>query len=192
MRHTSGLANWSIHHPVGVVMIALAVMVLGSFALNRLAVDLLPHIIYPEIRVRIIDSGVPPPVMEDRVTRQLEEQLAITEDATHVQSTTTQGTTTVDLAFEYGKDIDEVNGVPAKHKAFNKQSVVIAEKNIPTYTKTEKSQVVYAAGYYGLKFPEAGWKNAYCVKLETLYNYVFIGPFKSKTQLEAEIHRANI
>ena len=106
MRHSSGLANWSIHHPVGVVMIALAVIVLGSFALNRLAVDLLPHIIYPEIRVRIIDSGVPPPVMEDRVTRQLEEQLAITEDATHVQSTTTQGTTTVDLAFEYGKDID--------------------------------------------------------------------------------------
>ena len=95
-------------------------------------------------------------------------------------------------SVEYGKDIDEVNGVPAKHKAFNKQSVVIAEKNIPTYTKTEKSQVVYAAGYYGLKFPEAGWKNAYCVKLETLYNYVFIGPFKSKTQLEAEIHRANI
>jgi hypothetical protein len=95
-------------------------------------------------------------------------------------------------SVEYGKDLDDVNGVPTKHKAFNKQSVVIAEKDIPTYTKTEKSQVVYAAGYYGLKFPEAGWKNAYCVKLETLYNYVFIGPFNSKTQLEAEIHRANI
>ncbi|WP_299197586.1 efflux RND transporter permease subunit [uncultured Amphritea sp.] len=106
MRHSRGLANWSIHHPVGVIMIALAVIVLGSFALNRLAVDLLPHIIYPEIRVRVVDSGVPPPVMEDRVTRKLEEQLAITEDAIHVQSTTTQGSTSVDLAFEYGKDID--------------------------------------------------------------------------------------
>ncbi len=82
--------------------------------------------------------------------------------------------------------------VSTKHKAFNKQSVVIAEKDIPTYTKTEKSQVVYAAGYYGLKFPGAGWKNAYCVKLETLYNYVFIGPFNSKTQLEAEINRASV
>lgn len=95
-------------------------------------------------------------------------------------------------SVEYGKDLDEVNGVPTKHNAFNKQSVVIAEKDIPTYTKTEKSQVVYAAGYYGLKFPEAGWKNAYCVKLETLYNYVFIGPFNSKTQLEAEINRASV
>ena len=95
-------------------------------------------------------------------------------------------------SVEYGKDLDEVNGVPTKHHAFNKQSILIAEKDIPTYTKTEKSQVVYAAGYYGLKFPEAGWKNAYCVKLETLYNYVFIGPFNSKTQLEAEINRASV
>ncbi|MDO6564819.1 efflux RND transporter permease subunit [Amphritea sp. 1_MG-2023] len=106
MRHSKGLANWSIRHPVGVIMLALAVIVVGAFALNRLSVDLLPHIIYPEIRVRVLDSGVPPSVMEDRVTRKLEEQLAITEDAIHVQSTTTQGTTTVDLAFEYGKDID--------------------------------------------------------------------------------------
>lgn len=103
---TGGLAAWSIRHPVGVSMIALAVIVLGVFALNRLAIDLLPHIIYPDVRVRIIDSGVPATVMEDRVTRQLEEQLAITEDAISVQSKTSQGLSTVDLSFEYGKDID--------------------------------------------------------------------------------------
>ena len=95
-------------------------------------------------------------------------------------------------SVEYGKDLDSVDGVPTKHKAFNKHSVTIAEKDIPAYTKTEKSPVIYAAGYYGLKFPEAGWKNAYCVTLETLYNYVFIGPFNSKTQLEAEINRASV
>ena len=101
-----GLAAWSVRHPVGVSMISLAVIVLGIFALGRLAIDLLPHIIYPDIRVRILDPGVPATVMEDRVTRQLEEQLAITEDAVSVQSTTSQGLTTVDLSFEYGKDID--------------------------------------------------------------------------------------
>ena len=45
-----------MRHPVGVVMIALAVVVLGLFALQRLNIDLLPHIIYPDIRVRIVDS----------------------------------------------------------------------------------------------------------------------------------------
>ncbi|MGB5223855.1 MAG: efflux RND transporter permease subunit [Arenicellales bacterium] len=103
---SGGLAAWSIRHPIGVSMIAMAVVVLGGFALGNLAIDLHPHIIYPEIRVRILDPGVPATVMEDRVTRQLEEQLAITEDAVSVQSNTTLGATSVDLSFGYGKDID--------------------------------------------------------------------------------------
>ena len=44
--------------------------------------------------------------MEDQFTRQLEEQLAITEDAVHVQSPAQEGRSSVDLAFRYGKDID--------------------------------------------------------------------------------------
>ena len=101
-----GIAGWSIRHPVGVVMIALAVLVLGTFALGKLSVDLLPHIIYPEVRVRILDNGVPGQIMEDQITRQLEEQLAITEDAIAVQSTSSEGRSSVDLTFPYGKDID--------------------------------------------------------------------------------------
>ncbi|MEW6646768.1 MAG: efflux RND transporter permease subunit [Pseudomonadota bacterium] len=101
-----GLAAWSIHHPIGVVMLALTVVVLGFFALGRLAVDLLPQIIYPEIQVRVLDPGVPANIMEDRITRQLEEQLAITEDAIGVQSRTNEGSSSVELMFDYGKDID--------------------------------------------------------------------------------------
>ncbi|MBU0501157.1 MAG: efflux RND transporter permease subunit [Gammaproteobacteria bacterium] len=101
-----GIAAWSVGHPVGVVMITLALSVLGLFALERLGVDLLPQIIYPEVRVRVNDPGVPASIMEDQVTRQLEEQLAITEDAVSIQSTTTEGSSSVDLSFQYGKDID--------------------------------------------------------------------------------------
>ena len=87
-------------------MISLAVIVLGVFAFSRLAIDLHPHLIYPEVRVRILSPGVPATVMEDQFTRQLEEQLAITEDAIGVQSRTGEGAVSVDLSFEYGKDID--------------------------------------------------------------------------------------
>jgi hydrophobe/amphiphile efflux-1 (HAE1) family protein len=104
--HSGGLAAWSIRHPVGVSMIAAAVIVLGLFALGRLSVDLLPHLIYPEVRVRVIDPGVPASVMEDRITRQLEEQLAITEGAISVQSRSNEGASSIDLTFEYGADID--------------------------------------------------------------------------------------
>ena len=104
--HSGGLAAWAIRHPIGVSMIAAAAVVLGAFALERLSVDLLPELIYPEIRVRILDPGVPASVMEDQVTRKLEEQLAITEDVTSIQSVTSEGVVSVDLSFSYGTDID--------------------------------------------------------------------------------------
>ena len=54
---SGGLASWSVRRPIAVVMLALTVVVLGLFSLDRLAIDLLPHIIYPEVRVRILDPG---------------------------------------------------------------------------------------------------------------------------------------
>ena len=103
---SGGLAAWSIRRPISVVMLSLTVVVLGFFALDRLSIDLLPHIIYPEVRVRIIDTGVPTKIMEDQITRQLEEQLAITEGAVAVQSRTSEGESRVDISFPYGTDID--------------------------------------------------------------------------------------
>lgn len=103
---SGGLAAWSIRRPVSVMMLALSVVVLGFFSLDRLGIDLLPHIIYPEVRVRINDPGVPARIMEDLITRQLEEQLAITEGAVAVQSRTEEGQSTVSISFPYGTDID--------------------------------------------------------------------------------------
>ena len=103
---SSNIAAWSIRHPIGVNMIALALLVLGLFMLQRLGVNLLPDIIYPDVRVRIVDTGVPASIMEDKVTRQLEEQLAITEGAISVQSRTTESRSSIDLSFPYGTDID--------------------------------------------------------------------------------------
>ncbi|HEB59861.1 MAG TPA: efflux RND transporter permease subunit [Gammaproteobacteria bacterium] len=102
----SGLAAWSIRRPIAVTMLALTVVVLGMVALERLGVDLLPRLIYPGIGIRVNDPGVPAKIMEERVTRQLEEQLAITEDAIAVESSTEEGVTRVNLTFPYGTDIN--------------------------------------------------------------------------------------
>jgi CzcA family heavy metal efflux pump len=101
-----GIAVWCIHHPVSTVMLTLTAIVLGLFSLGRLSIDLLPRLIYPQIGVRILDPAVPANIMEDQVTRQIEEQLAITEDSTGIESTTLEGTSELELYFDYGKDID--------------------------------------------------------------------------------------
>ncbi len=103
---SGGLAAWSIQRPIAVVMLALSVVVIGGFSLDRLGIDLLPHIIYPEVRVRVLEAGVPANIMEDHVTRQLEEQLSVTEGAISVQSSTSEGASRVDISFPYGTDID--------------------------------------------------------------------------------------
>jgi len=101
-----GLARWSINRPVAITVILMTIIILGLFSLDRLGVDLLPKLIYPEVRVRILNPGVPAAIMEDEVTRQLEEQLAITENAINVQSRSSEGRTNVDLSFPYGTDIN--------------------------------------------------------------------------------------
>lgn len=88
-------------------MLTLAALVLGGFALAALNLDLLPNLVYPEVRVRVTDPGVPAQVMEDDVTRILEEQLAGTEGVVAMQSRTTEGRSAVDLSFRYGTDIDQ-------------------------------------------------------------------------------------
>ena len=113
---SGGMAAWSIYHPIGVCMLALAVVVLGVGSLQQLGINLLPDIIYPEVRVRINDPGVPARIMEDRITRQLEEQLAITEGAIQVQSNTTEGRSSVDLSFPYGSDINIALRDASTHK----------------------------------------------------------------------------
>ncbi len=105
-QNTSNLAKWSVFHPVGVTLLALTVVVSGFFSLYRLNINLLPHLIYPEVRVRVLDPGTPATVMEEQVTRYLEEYLSATEDAISVQSQTSEGRSAVDLTFAYGKDID--------------------------------------------------------------------------------------
>ncbi|HED33109.1 MAG TPA: efflux RND transporter permease subunit [Gammaproteobacteria bacterium] len=107
LTRTGGLARWSINRPIAVIMLSLTVLVIGLFSFDRLSINLLPDIIYPDIRIRILEPGTPARIMEDSITRQLEEQLAITEDAIRVQSGTSEGRSAVDLSFPYGTDIDQ-------------------------------------------------------------------------------------
>lgn len=137
---TGGLAAWSIHHPVGVTMLTLTVVILGLFSFKQLGINLLPHIISPEVRVRIIDPGVPASIMEDRVTRQLEEQLAITEDAISVVSQTSEGRSSVDLSFPYGVDIN--NALRDASIRLDRAKRYLPENdNAPVIYKRDPSQI---------------------------------------------------
>lgn len=61
--------------------------------------------------------------------------------------------------------------------------------NLPCFTKTVKSKVYFAAGYYGINFDNGGWLDAFCPKLATLRKYPYIGPFKTEVDMNIAIQR---
>jgi hydrophobe/amphiphile efflux-1 (HAE1) family protein len=105
-RRYRGVSSASIRRPVGTMAIATLVIVLGFYMLERLPVDLLPQLNYPQIRVTVNYPGTAPEVMEEQVTRVLETNLASTENLVSIQSRASEGRTNVNLIFEYGTNID--------------------------------------------------------------------------------------
>lgn len=60
---------------------------------------------------------------------------------------------------------------------------------LPIFTKTEKSDILYCAGYYCINYP-MGWLKAFCPKLATAEKYGWVGPFKTKDELKVAIKQA--
>lgn len=101
------LSALSIRRHIGTLMLTLAVVVLGVFAISTLQVDLLPAITYPRIGVRLEAPGISPEVAVDEITKPLEEALSATEGVVQVYSQTREGQISLDLFFQPGGNIDQ-------------------------------------------------------------------------------------
>lgn len=90
------------------------------------------------------------------------------------------------LAIEQRQDEEEVSqisGFPVKH-----DHIVVQSEKPPLYTTG--GRMVFAAGYWGLKFPN-GWTIAYCPKEKTTTDYESVGPFRNKMELSNHISMLN-
>ena len=102
------LARASVRRPVFASMLTLIVVVLGSMALHRLQVDLLPSIELPTLTVRTQYDGADPVVMERLVTRIVEEIVATVPGVEEMTSRSYEGNSRIRVSFGWGSDIDTV------------------------------------------------------------------------------------
>ena len=100
------ISSLAIRRPIGTLMLTSVIFVLGLFYLSGLPVDLLPSIIYPNIRVNVNYPGVDPEVLEEVVAKPLERALATTENLDQMETEIQEGRVGVNLSFDYGTDID--------------------------------------------------------------------------------------
>ena len=100
------LPGFSVRRPVFTTMITLIVVVVGSVALSRLKIDMLPDVEMPTLSIRTTYEGASPEVMERLVTRIIEEIVATVPGVADMTSTSSEGTSDITLSFVWGTDID--------------------------------------------------------------------------------------
>ena len=142
-----GLPSLAIGRPIGTAALMSVVVVLGLFFLDRLAIDLLPQIVYPQIRAGVSYPGTAPEVMEEQVTKALETALAITEDVVRLESETAEGRTGVELHFRYGTNIDFALQDASKNLDRARGQLPV-DAQPPTIFKSDPSQIpIFEVGF---------------------------------------------
>jgi HAE1 family hydrophobic/amphiphilic exporter-1 len=88
-------------------MLSFVVVLLGAISLTRLPVDLMPDVSFPSITVRVTYQGVGPLEMEELITRPIEQAVSAVAGLDQVNSTSSEGNSTVRLNFTWGTDLNE-------------------------------------------------------------------------------------
>ncbi|MGD2115737.1 MAG: efflux RND transporter permease subunit, partial [Acidobacteriota bacterium] len=101
------LASGSVRRPITTIMAFLIVILLGSIAFWRLPVDLMPELVYPTLTVRTDYPNVGPQEVEDLITRPIEEAVAAIAGVETITSSSSEGQSSVRVAFTWGTDLDE-------------------------------------------------------------------------------------
>ncbi len=102
------LADIAVRRPVGVIMLALAVILLGMVSLSRLAIDLLPNWEFPVVSIVTTYQGAGPQEVEQLVTRPIEESVATVENLKNISSVSQSGSSVVIAQFDWGTDMEAV------------------------------------------------------------------------------------
>ncbi|ADU29551.1 efflux RND transporter permease subunit [Evansella cellulosilytica] len=102
------LIKQSVMRPVGVIIAALVMIILGSVSLSGLKVDLMPELDLPIVAVSTPYQGAAPQEVENLVTRPLEGVLSSTEGVSTIQSISTQNQSLILLMFDFNTDLDSV------------------------------------------------------------------------------------
>jgi len=81
-----------------------------------------------------------------------------------------------------------VHGYPTSVEPHN--TMYDVQRKLPLFTKSLKSNSLYCAGYYIIRF-DKGWVKSFCPKLVTIERYKFKGPFKTDVEMRQELSIAN-
>lgn len=103
------IAKFAVNRPVAVTMLVTALVLLGAICFTRLPVDLLPKITLPTVNVSTQWPNVAPEEIEAQITRPIEQALSSAPGLYQISSTTSMGSSSVRVQFNWGVDIGQAS-----------------------------------------------------------------------------------
>jgi len=100
------IPSFTVRHPILTSMIALIVVILGFTALRRLPLDLMPDISYPVLSISTSYPNSSPPIVEQLITRPVEEAMSAVPGVEEITSVSSEGSSNVQLAFAWGTNLE--------------------------------------------------------------------------------------
>ena len=100
-----GLFSLTIRRPVATTMFVLAVATFGFISMGKIPLELLPEISYPTITVRTEYQGAAPQDVEERISKRIEETLAVIPGLERHSSVSRAGVSDVSLQFQWGTNL---------------------------------------------------------------------------------------
>ncbi|MCX7568986.1 efflux RND transporter permease subunit [Tumebacillus sp. DT12] len=100
------LSELSVKRPVAAAMIIVALVILGGVSLFKLPVELFPRMTFPIAAVTLQSPGSGPEVLENMITRPLEEILGTANNVKNISSVTRSGGVLILVEFDWGTDMD--------------------------------------------------------------------------------------
>lgn len=100
------LTQTALKRPVAVAVLTLALAAVGLFSLKNLAVDYLPQITYPMVKVHIWWQGATPDEIETNVAEPIERVMATVDNLDYIESSSIEGMYTLLVNFQYGVNVD--------------------------------------------------------------------------------------
>jgi multidrug efflux pump len=130
-----------IQRPVGTTLLSIGLFLVGVVAYMFLPVAPVPNVDFPSIRVMATRPGADPSVMAATVAAPLERRLGEIAGIDQITSTSSLGTTNIQLTFSIGRDIDRAaRDVQAAINA----SLTDLPSDLPTLPKFRKANTAAA------------------------------------------------
>jgi hydrophobic/amphiphilic exporter-1 (mainly G- bacteria), HAE1 family len=119
------LSELSIRRHVLALMISVVIVLFGAIAVRDVGVDRLPNVDIPVVNVVVTMSGADPAIVDSSITSEIERAVNTVPGIDSVRSSSSPGTSVVNVAFELDKNIDT---------AFNEVQAKVAEvqRRLPT------------------------------------------------------------